>query len=39
MTGKQSKANRDRKDEVVDRNKDGDSLRKFDYFMGMAVLY
>jgi hypothetical protein len=39
-TGKQSKADRDRKDEVVDRirNKDGDSQRKFDYFMGIAVL-
>ncbi len=39
-TGKQSKnkGDRDRKDEEVDRNKDGDSQRKFDYFMGIAVL-
>ncbi len=36
-TGKQSKADRDRKDEVVDRNEDGDSQRKFDYFMGIAA--
>jgi hypothetical protein len=36
-TGKQRKSDRDRKDEVVDRNKDGDSQRKFNYFMGIAV--